>query len=951
MSESKKRDNKIKIKGARLNNLKNIDIDIERDRLVVITGISGSGKSTLAFDTLFAEGQRRFVESLSSFARQFLGRMSKPDVDEITGIPPAIAIEQKVNTRNPRSTVGTSTEIYDYLRLLYSKSGKTYSPISGEEVKRDSVTDVIEYIKTLPNGAPLYILTPIGWESKDTRTERLLSLKEEGFSRLYNNGELIKIDSALNGSFDQESGVYLLVDRLINDRSEENENRLYDSLQTAFAVKRGIGKERESLIITTGKSTEMRSFSTIFEHDGIVFEEPTELLFSYNNPLGACPVCSGYGKIVGIDENLVIPDPGLSIYQDAVACWKGESMRSFYNELINTSHKFDFPVHKPYKHLTEEQKQLLWSGNSHFTGIDEFFKIIESNKYKIQFRFMLSRYSGKTTCPECKGKRLRKEALYVKIGGKNITDLLDMSISDLYHFLNSLELSSYDKVLSERVLKELVGRLRCMISVGLPYLTLNRPSNSLSGGESQRINLVSSIGSTLVGSLYILDEPSIGLHPRDTALLIDVLKELRDLGNTLLIVEHDEEIMRAADELIDIGPLAGKLGGELVFQGKIEDVITYEDCERSLTLKYLKGFDKISTPLQRRTWSNYIEVKGAYENNLKDIDVKFPLRVFTAVTGVSGSGKSTLVKSILFPALSRRINQFGDKPGLHSELCGDISKITSVEYIDQNPIGKSSRSNPATYLKVYDEIRRLYSDQPYAKANKYGHSHFSFNIDGGRCPECQGDGIIKIEMQFMADVQMVCESCSGKRFKPDVLEVRYKGKNINDILNMSVDEAIEFFGSQKEQMAQRVAAKLMPLQAVGLSYVSLGQSSSTLSGGESQRVKLASFLGKESGSESILFIFDEPTTGLHFHDIKKLMDSFDALIARGHSIVVVEHNMDVVKCADWVVDLGPEGGERGGEVVFAGTPEELAMCNRSYTGKALARMLSGSDKVVSEQKQ
>jgi excinuclease ABC subunit A len=951
MSGSTKRENKIKIKGARLNNLKNINIDIERDRFVVITGISGSGKSTLAFDTLFAEGQRRFVESLSSFARQFLGRMSKPDVDEITGIPPAIAIEQKVNTRNPRSTVGTSTEIYDYLRLLFTKSGKTYSPVSGEEVKRDSVSDVIEYIKSIPEGAPLYILTPIGWESRDTRTERLLSLKEEGFSRLYHNGELIKIDSALSGVFNENDRVYLLVDRLINDKTEESENRLYDSLQTAFAVKRGIGKERESLIITTGKDSEMRSFSTIFERDGIAFEEPSELLFSYNNPLGACPECSGYGKIVGIDENLVIPDPGLSVYQDAVACWKGESMRSFYDELINSSHKFDFPIHKPYKNLTEEQKLLLWRGNSHFTGITQFFKIIESNKYKIQFRFMLSRYSGKTTCPECRGKRLKKEALYVKIGGKNIADLLEMSISDLYQFLKSLDLNNYDKTVSERVLKELTNRLNCMISVGLPYLTLNRPSNSLSGGESQRINLVSSIGSTLVGSLYILDEPSIGLHPRDTGLLINVLKELRDLGNSVLIVEHDEEIMRAADELIDIGPLAGNMGGELVFQGSINDAISLKDCDRSLTLKYLRGFEKIDIPAQRRQWSSFIEVKGAYENNLKDIDVKFPLRVFTAVTGVSGSGKSTLVKDIFYPALNRRINQFGEKPGLHSEICGDISKITSVEYIDQNPIGKSSRSNPATYLKVYDEIRRLYSDQPYAKANKYGHSHFSFNIDGGRCPECQGDGIIKIEMQFMADVQMVCESCSGKRFKQDVLEVRYKGKNINDILNLSVDEAIDFFGSQKELMAQRIAAKLMPLRAVGLSYVSLGQSSSTLSGGESQRVKLASFLGKESGSESILFIFDEPTTGLHFHDIKKLMSSFDALIARGHSIVVVEHNMDVVKCADWIIDLGPEGGDMGGEVLFAGVPEELIKCRRSYTGKALARLLPVANQVVGEQKE
>jgi len=943
MQERVVKENSIKIKGARLNNLKNINLDIPRDKMVVITGISGSGKSSLAFDTLFAEGQRRFVESLSSFARQFLGRMSKPDVDEITGIPPAIAIEQKVNTRNPRSTVGTSTEIYDYLRLLFTKSGKTYSPVTGEEVKRDSVTDVVNYIKSLPQGETVYILSPFGWESTDIRTENLLALKEEGFTRLFHKGELIRIESALNGDFnassgdlDASSGVYLLVDRVINENSEEVENRLFDSISTAFSVKRGADSEREAIYITAGKELKLKPFSALFERDGVIFEEPTELLFSYNNPLGACPACSGYGKIVGIDESLVIPDPSLSIYQEAIACWRGETMKNYLNDLVINSHKFDFPIHKPYLSLTAEQKNLLWEGNSYFTGLNEFFKIIDSNKYKIQFRFMLSRYSGKTLCPECKGKRLRKEALYIKIGGKTIIDLLEMSIEDLYTFLTNLKLDNYQQKIGERALKELKNRLGCMISVGLPYLTLNRASNTLSGGESQRINLVSTLGSSLVGSLYILDEPSIGLHPRDTQRLIVVLKQLRDLGNSVLIVEHDEEIMRAADQLIDIGPYAGNFGGELVFQGKIDDTLTESECGRSLTLKYLRGFEMIETPVSRRQWSSYIEIKGACENNLRDIDVKFPLRVLTAVTGVSGSGKSTLVRDILFPAINRRLNQFGERPALHKELCGDISKITAVEYIDQNPIGKSSRSNPATYLKVYDEIRRLFSEQPYAKANRYGHSHFSFNIDGGRCPECQGEGVINIEMQFMADVQMVCESCGGKRFKQDILEVRYKEKNINDVLNMSVGEAVEFFSSQKEAASLRVAHKLKPLMDVGLSYVQLGQSSSTLSGGESQRVKLASFLGKESGSESILFIFDEPTTGLHFNDIKSLMDSFNALIARGHTVIVIEHNMDVVKCADWVIDMGPEGGDGGGEVVFAGTPEDIIKCDRSYTGKSLA---------------
>lgn len=934
--------NSIIIKGAKLNNLKNIDLEIPRDKLVVITGISGSGKSTLAFDTIFAEGQRRFVESLSSFARQFLGRMTKPDVDEITGIPPAIAIEQKVNTRNPRSTVGTTTEIYEYLRLLYSRIGKTYSPVTGKEVKRDSVTDVIDYINSLSEGETVYILAPVGWEQDAVRTANLLTLKEEGYTRLWSEGQILRIENALSGEIDLGANVYLLVDRIKNHSLEETQQRLFDSVSTAFSVNKGQAQERERLYIATGVNPnyKLKSFSTLFERDGVSFEEPSEQLFSYNNPVGACPNCSGYGKTIGIDPGLVVPNPALSVYQEAIACWRGDTMRSFYTELIDSSHKFDFPIHNPYKELTEEQKLLLWNGNRYFTGLNKFFQILEEQKYKIQYRFMISRYSGKTTCPECNGNRLRKEALYVKIDGKNISELLEMSIANLYQFLKNIKLDRYDSKIGDRALKELLGRLSCMIDVGLPYLTLNRPSNTLSGGESQRINLVSSIGSSLVGSLYILDEPSIGLHPRDTERLIRVLKQLRDLGNTVLIVEHDQEIMRAADLIIDIGPLAGEFGGEVVFTGTPQMAISSIDNDKSLTVKYLNGLEKIEVPSSRREWCNSINVIGAYENNLKDIDVQFPLRAFTAVTGVSGSGKSTLVQDILYPALNRRINQLGEKPGGHLDLTGDVGKITSVEYIDQNPIGKSTRSNPATYLKVYDEIRRLFSEQPYAKANRYGHSHFSFNIDGGRCPECQGDGVIKIEMQFMADVQMVCESCAGKRFKQDILEVRYKGKNINDILNMSVAEAIEFFGTQKEASALRIAQKLIPLKAVGLSYVQLGQSSSTLSGGESQRVKLASFLAKESSNESILFIFDEPTTGLHFHDIDKLMDSFNALIARGHTIIVVEHNMDVVKCADWVIDLGPEGGDNGGKLIFAGTPEELVRQQQSYTAQALKEYLS-----------
>ncbi|MEZ7884820.1 MAG: excinuclease ABC subunit UvrA [Bacteroidales bacterium] len=930
-------DSNIVIKGARMNNLRNVSLSIPRDKLVVISGISGSGKSSLAFDTIFAEGQRRFVESLSSFARQFLGRMSKPDVDEISGIPPAIAIEQKVNTRNPRSTVGTSTEIYDYLRLLYARIGRTYSPVTGKEVKRESVNDVMEYIFSLTEGEAVYILAPFGWDDESMRTERLLNFKAQGFTRVYADAEVVRIESLLSDKTDKYREVLLLVDRISVDRGDEGVSRISDSVQTAFSIDRGDGNTGTVIIALASKPQEKVVFSTHFEADGVKFMEPDELLFSYNNPLGACPVCAGYGKVIGIDENLVFPDRSLSIYQEAIACWKGDAMKEFASKLIMNASKFDFPIHKPFYELTDEQKRLLWRGNRYFTGLDEFFKMIESNKYKIQYRYLLSRYSGKTTCKECGGTRLRVEASYVKVGGKTISELMNLSMEKLFDFVSNLELTDYEKTVSSRILKEIKGRLQCIIDVGLTYLTLERPSNTLSGGESQRINLVSSIGSSLVGSLYILDEPSIGLHPRDTMRLIKVLKQLRDLGNSVLIVEHDEEIIRSSDQLIDIGPYAGKYGGELVYQGSVNALEYSKGWEQSLTLAFLDGKEKIALPDKRREPAGFIEIKGAAEHNLKNIDVKFPLKVFTAVTGVSGSGKSTLVKDILYPALNRHINQYGDKPGLFRELGGDLAKVTAVEYIDQNPIGKSSRSNPVTYLKVYDEIRKLFSEQPYAKANGYGHSHFSFNIDGGRCPECHGEGVIYIEMQFMADVQMVCESCGGKRFKQDILEVKYKGKNINDILNMSVGEAIDFFAAQKEPIAKRIAEKLHPLEAVGLSYVQLGQSSSTLSGGESQRVKLASFLGKDGGNGSVLFIFDEPTTGLHFYDIRKLLDSFNALIARGHSIIVVEHNMDVVKCADWIIDMGPDGGEGGGEVVFEGRPEDLIKQKSNFTAQALLR--------------
>jgi len=916
--------------------------------MIVVTGLSGSGKSTLVFDTVFAEGQRRYVESLSAYARQFLGRATKPDVDFITGIPPAIAIEQKANTRNPRSTVGTSTEIYDYLKLLYARIGRTVSPISGIEVKRHTVTDVVNYIVGLPKGTRLYILAPINLNDKMGLIEKLTLLQQEGFTRLEANGKEWRIEELLPVIDKHKKAKFrLLIDRLTATAEEEALSRMADSIQTAFEEGKGF------CMVESPDGTVKQEFSAHFEADEMNFEEPTEHLFSFNNPLGACPRCEGYGRIIGIDEDLVIPDRSLSVFNDAVACWKGEVMKGYKEQLIHTASKFDFPIHRSYYELTDAQRQLLWDGNRHFTGLHDFFNLLEENKYKIQYRVMLSRYTGKTLCPDCRGSRLRKEAGYVKVGGKSISELVLLSVDDLLNFIQNLQLVAYEQSVAGRALLEITNRLQFLVNVGLGYLTLNRLSNTLSGGESQRINLATSLGSSLVGSLYILDEPSIGLHSRDTQRLIKVLHQLRDLGNTVLVVEHDEEIMRAADRIIDIGPLAGRHGGEIVFEGKVTGDMRYAICDvrkttneematstssaavnaRSLTLSYLLGEEQIEIPKQRRKLTNYIEVVGARENNLKRITVKFPLGGMVAVAGVSGSGKSSLVKNILYPALNKILNQYGEKPGAHDLLRGDTKQLKGVEMIDQNPIGRSSRSNPITYIKAYDEIRKLYSEQPYAKQNGYGHSHFSFNIDGGRCEECQGDGFIKVEMQFMADVTLLCEACSGKRFKHDVLEVRYKGYNIADVLDFTVNQAIEFFAAQKEPLAKKIALRLKPLQDVGLGYIKLGQSSNTLSGGESQRVKLAAFLGEANDNNPRLFIFDEPTTGLHFHDIRKLLESFNALIARGHSIVVVEHNIDVIKCADWVIDLGPEGGEQGGHLVFEGTPEDLLNCKASYTAQ------------------
>lgn len=923
----------IEIQHARVHNLKNISLRIPLNKFIVVTGVSGSGKSSLAFDTLFAEGQRRYVESLSSYARQFLGRINKPEVDYIKGIPPAIAIEQKVNTRNPRSTVGTSTEVYDYMKLMYARIGKTYSPVSGQEVSRHTVSDVVDYILSFQEDTRAMILSPLKLGNGRTLEQEAELLMQKGFTRLEKEEDIIRIDELLAAPAGEycNGNCNIVIDRVVVSRDEDTQSRLADSVQTAFFEGHG-----ECIVKITDEQERSESrFSNMFEADGIVFEEPGAHMFSFNNPVGACPTCEGYGKVIGIDEDLVIPNKSLSIYQDAIACWRGEKMSQWKESLIYSADKFNFPIHKPYYELSAEQKALLWTGNRYFEGLNRFFKHLEENTYKIQYRVMLSRYRGKTTCPECKGTRLKKEAGYVKIAGRSIQELVLMPVSELKSFIDNLQLDTHDREVSKRLLVEIKNRLSFLCDVGLGYLTLNRLSSTLSGGESQRINLATSLGSSLVGSLYILDEPSIGLHSRDTQRLIHVLRKLQRTGNTVFVVEHDEEIIRAADQVIDIGPLAGQHGGEVVFQGSHKEL---ERKPESLTTKYLTGIEKIEVPARRRKWSNYIEITGARENNLKNIDVRFPLNTLTVVTGVSGSGKSSLVSKILFPALTKILGGYGERTGQHDMLKGDYKLLTAVEFIDQNPIGKSSRSNPVTYLKAYDEIRKLFADQQAAKIQGLKPSHFSFNVDGGRCDECQGEGTIKVEMQFLADVYLVCESCGGKRFKDDILEVRYKEHNIDDILNLTVNQALELFAAEKSSTGKKIRKRLQPLQDVGLGYVKLGQSSSTLSGGESQRVKLASFLALEKDSPTI-FIFDEPTTGLHFHDIRKLLDSFNALISRGHSIIIIEHNLDVIKSADWVIDLGPDGGDKGGNLVFAGTPEDLVTIDASYTGLALKEKL------------
>ena len=922
----------IEIRHARVNNLKDISLRIPKNQLVVITGLSGSGKSSLAFDTLYAEGQRRYVESLSAYARQFMGRLNKPDVDSITGLSPAIAIEQKVTSHNPRSTVGTSTEIYEFLKLLYARIGKTYSPISGQQVKKHQVSDVVEYLFGLPVGATAYLLAPIQLPEGRSLEDHLSILLQQGFYRVMADDEIVRIEDFLQQPRKNATQVRLLIDRIrINEQVRDELSRLSDSVQTAFF------EGNESCLVRSeidGK-VETAAFSSRFEADGMVFESPTVNLFAFNNPFGACPTCQGFGSVIGIDPDLVVPNKGLSIYDGAIACWRGEKMSEWKDALIQAAHRFDFPVHKPYFELSDEQKQLLWTGNEYFEGLDAFFQMVENNSYKIQYRVMLSRYRGKTVCPECHGSRLKKEAQYVKVGGKSITDLVLMPLDQLKRFFDTLELDETDRQIASRLLVEIDNRLAFILDVGLGYLTLNRLSNTLSGGESQRINLATSLGSSLVGSTYILDEPSIGLHPRDTDRLIAVLRRLRDIGNTVIVVEHDEKIIRSADHLIDIGPLAGELGGKLVCQGDFHDIMA---CPESLTGQYLSGAKQIPTPARRRSWNNAITVRGASQHNLKNIDVRFPLNVLTVVTGVSGSGKSTLVKDILYPALRRHLGEASERCGSFNSLEGSLSQIQVVEFVDQNPIGKSSRSNPATYLKAYDEIRQLYAEQKIAKLRGIKPAFFSFNMPGGRCDNCEGEGVTKIEMQFMADLYLPCEVCHGTRFKEEVLEIKYDGKHIADILDMTVEQAIDFFNTSSDRNSptvQRIVNRLRPLQEVGLGYLKLGQPSNTLSGGEAQRVKLAYFLIKGSVEKPTLFIFDEPTTGLHFHDVSKLLGSFDALINNGHTVLVVEHNLDVIKSADWIIDLGPEGGQEGGYVVFEGTPEDLLKCDNSYTSHAL----------------
>ena len=965
------RNDSIIIKGARVNNLKNIDIEIPRNKLVVITGLSGSGKSSLAFDTLYAEGQRRYVESLSSYARQFLGRMSKPECDFIKGIPPAIAIEQKVSSRNPRSTVGTSTEIYEYLRLLYARIGRTFSPVSGEEVKKHSTEDIVNCMLQHPEGTRYTVLTPIRLRDDRTMAQQLDIYMKQGFNRLEVNGRMLRIDEYHPQPSDT---VFLMVDRLAASKEKDAISRLIDSAETAMYE--GDGACLLRFYQPDGTSSVYR-FSTKFEADGISFEEPSDQMFSFNSPIGACPECEGFGHVIGIDEHLVVPNRALSVYDGAIVCWRGEVMGEWRDMVIRGAEKAGSPTFTPYYELTDEQRRMLWEGTPYFQGINAFFKMVQENQYKIQYRVMLARYRGKTLCPKCHGTRLKPEAGYVRVGGRNISELVDLPITELKAFFDHLKLDKHDTDVAARILTEINSRIRFLLDVGLGYLTLNRLSNSLSGGESQRINLATSLGSSLVGSLYILDEPSIGLHSRDTDKLIRVLRQLQQLGNTVVVVEHDEDIIRAADYIIDIGPKAGRLGGQVVYQGDMKDIFLLgdegtrrrEDEEtrgrgdketrkgdevtkrqgdeeirgreeestlQSYTVRYLRGEEEIPVPTHRRPWNNYIELTGARENNLKGIDVRFPLNVMTVVTGVSGSGKSTLVRDIFYRALKRELDECSDRPGEFVSIGGDLHNLRNVEFVDQNPIGKSSRSNPVTYIKAYDEIRKLWSEQPLSKQMGYTAGHFSFNSEGGRCEECKGEGTITVEMQFMADLVLECEACHGHRFKQEVLDVRFEGKNIHDILEMTVNQAIEFFTRHGQK---KIVRKLTPLQDVGLGYIKLGQSSSTLSGGENQRVKLAYYLSQEK-ADPTLFIFDEPTTGLHFHDIRKLLEAFDALILRGHSIVIIEHNMDVIKCADHVIDLGPEGGDKGGYLIAAGTPEEVAQCAASYTGQFLQEKLS-----------
>ena len=911
----------ILIKGAKLHNLKDITVGIPRNQLVVITGLSGSGKSSLAFDTLYAEGQRRYVESLSSYARQFLGRLDKPKVDNIIGIAPAIAIEQKVNTSNPRSTVGTSTEIYDYLKLLFARIGKTYSPISGNEVKKHTVTDVVEAALAYPDGTKLLLLAPISIPKDRTVEQVLKLLLQQGYARILHQGEVIRLEE---DNLPKKLGKFqLVVDRIVVQHNEDFQHRLADAVETAFFEGKG------ECMLQEVESEVLKHFSNRFEMDGITFLEPNVHLFSFNNPYGACPECDGYGDTIGLDEDLIVPNTGLSVYENAIYPWRGETMSWFRDQLVNNAYKFDFPIHKPWYELSAEQRQLVWDGNKYFTGLTDFFKELEEKSYKIQNRVLLARYRGKTRCHSCHGRRLRKEANYVKIQGKSISDLVEISIEKLQAFFRELTLSPYEQEVAKRLLIEINSRLQFLSDVGLGYLTLNRKSNTLSGGESQRINLATSLGSSLVGSMYILDEPSIGLHPRDTHRLIKVLKSLRNLGNTVIVVEHDADIMKAADYIIDIGPEAGTHGGEVVAAGTYEQLLKAD----TLTGKYLSGRLSIEPPKKRRTSPHYISLIGCRENNLKNIDVTFPLDMLTIVTGVSGSGKSTLIKKLLYPAMQKELNASNEKIGQFTRIEGKYKQLQSVEFVDQNPIGKSSRSNPITYLKVYDDIRNLYANQKLAKMRNFSAKHFSFNVDGGRCEVCKGEGEVTIEMQFMADVHLTCEACGGKRFKKEVLEITYEGKNIDDLLNTTIDDAVAFFAAHKQT---KIAEKLKPLQDVGLGYVTLGQSSSTLSGGEAQRIKLASFLSKSESKEKVLFIFDEPTTGLHFHDIRKLLDSLQALIEKGHSVIVIEHNLEMIKCADYVIDLGLEGGEKGGSIIAKGTPEEIAKCKESYTGSALA---------------